>query len=41
VGTISIGIFGSPGRSAMTEPSDIDVVVELHDSDMFGLNDIK
>ena len=40
-GIISIGVFGSAARRAMTEQSDIDIVVELEDADMFNLIGIK
>ena len=38
---INLGIFGSASRKPMTEQSDIDVVVELKDPDMFNLIGIK
>jgi uncharacterized protein len=38
---INIGLFGSASRRAMTEQSDIDIVVELEDPDMFNLISIK
>ena len=38
---INIGLFGSASRSAMSEQSDIDIVVELKDPDMFNLIGIK
>jgi len=38
---INIGIFGSASRKAVPEQSDIDVVVELEDPDMFILISIK
>jgi len=40
-GIINIGIFGSASRRAMTEQSDIDIVVELEHPDMFNLIGIK
>ncbi len=38
---INIGLFGSASRRAMNEQSDIDIVVELEDPDMFNLISIK
>ena len=38
---INIGLFGSASRTAMNEESDIDIVVELEDPDMFNLISIK
>ena len=38
---INIGLFGSASRLAMKELSDIDIVVELEDPDMFNLIGIK
>jgi predicted nucleotidyltransferase len=38
---VNIGLFGSASRRAMTEQSDIDIVVELEDPDMFNLIGIK
>jgi hypothetical protein len=38
---IKIGLFGSASRRAMNEQSDIDIVVELEDPDMFNLISIK
>ena len=40
-GIRSIGIFGSCARESVTEQSDIDVVVELEDPDLFNLIGIK
>jgi len=40
-GIINIGVFGSASRRAMTEQSDIDIVVELEHPDMFNLIGIK
>jgi predicted nucleotidyltransferase len=40
-GIINIGLFGSASRRSMTEQSDIDIVVELEDPDMFNLISIK
>jgi len=37
----SIGIFGSAARDSFKELSDIDVVVELEDPDLFNLIGIK
>ena len=37
----NIGLFGSASRRAMNEQSDIDIVVELEDPDMFNLISIK
>jgi len=38
---INIGLFGSGSQRAMNEQSDIDIVVELEDPDMFNLISIK
>ena len=38
---INIGLFGSASRRAMNEQSDVDIVVELEDPDMFNLISIK
>jgi len=38
---INIGLFGSGSRRTMSEQSDIDIVVELEDPDMFNLISIK
>ena len=38
---ISIGLFGSGSQRAMNEQSDIDIVVELEEPDMFNLISIK
>jgi predicted nucleotidyltransferase len=38
---INIGLFGSGSRRTMNEQSDIDIVVELEDPDMFNLISIK
>jgi predicted nucleotidyltransferase len=38
---INIGLFGSASRRTMSEQSDIDIVVELEDPDMFNLISIK
>jgi predicted nucleotidyltransferase len=38
---INIGLFGSGSQRAMNEQSDIDIVVELGDPDMFNLISIK
>lgn len=38
---INIGLFGSASRRTMNEQSDIDIVVELEDPDMFNLISIK
>jgi hypothetical protein len=38
---INIGLFGSASRRTMNEQSDIDIVVELGDPDMFNLISIK
>jgi uncharacterized protein len=38
---INIGLFGSASRTTMNEKSDIDIVVELEDPDMFNLISIK
>ena len=38
---IKIGLFGSASRRAMNDQSDIDIVVELEDPDMFNLISIK
>ena len=38
---INIGLFGSASRRAITDQSDIDIVVELEDPDMFNLISIK
>jgi predicted nucleotidyltransferase len=38
---INLGLFGSASRKAMNEQSDIDIVVELEDPDMFNLISIK
>jgi len=38
---INIGLFGSASRRTMTDQSDIDIVVELEDPDMFNLISIK
>jgi uncharacterized protein len=38
---INIALFGSASRRAMSEQSDIDIVVELEDPDMFNLISIK
>jgi len=38
---INIGLFGSGSQRAMNEQSDIDIVVELKDPDMFNLISIK
>jgi len=38
---INIGLFGSTSRRTMNEQSDIDIVVELEDPDMFNLISIK
>jgi predicted nucleotidyltransferase len=38
---INIGLFGSASRRAMNDQSDIDIVVELEDPDMFNLISIK
>jgi predicted nucleotidyltransferase len=38
---INIGLFGSASRRAMNELSDVDIVVELEDPDMFNLISIK
>jgi len=38
---INLGIFGSASRGAITAQSDIDIVVELKDPDMFNLIGIK
>jgi len=38
---INIGLFGSASRTTMSEKSDIDIVVELEDPDMFNLISIK
>lgn len=40
-GIARIGIFGSAARDEMVEESDIDVVVELKDPDLFVLVGIK
>jgi hypothetical protein len=40
-GIRSIGIFGSAARDSLKENSDIDVVVELEDPDLFNLIGIK
>ena len=40
-GITNIGIFGSSVRYAMTEQSDVDIVVELKKPDMFNLIGIK
>jgi predicted nucleotidyltransferase len=40
-GIRSIGIFGSAARDSLVEQSDIDVVVELEDPDLFNLIGIK
>jgi predicted nucleotidyltransferase len=40
-GIINIGLFGSASRRVMTGQSDIDIVVELEDPDMFNLIGIK
>ena len=40
-GIRSIGIFGSAARDSFEEQSDIDVVVELEDPDLFNLIGIK
>ena len=36
-----LGLFGSAARGEMKEDSDIDVVVELNEPDLFVLADIK
>jgi len=38
---INIGLFGSGSQRAMNEQSDIDIVVELENPDMFNLISIK
>jgi len=38
---INIGLFGSASQRAMNELSDVDIVVELEDPDMFNLISIK
>lgn len=38
---LNIGLFGSAARRAMNEQSDIDIVVELENPDMFNLISIK
>jgi predicted nucleotidyltransferase len=38
---INIGLFGSGSRRTMSEQSNIDIVVELEDPDMFNLISIK
>ncbi|MCP4622219.1 MAG: nucleotidyltransferase [bacterium] len=38
---INLGIFGSASRGDITAQSDIDIVVELKDPDMFNLIGIK
>jgi len=38
---INIGLFGSGSQRAMNEQSDIDIVVELEEPDMFNLISIK
>lgn len=38
---INIGLFGSASRRAMNEQSDVDIVVELEDPDLFNLISIK
>jgi len=38
---INIGLFGSASRRTMNEQSDVDIVVELEDPDMFNLISIK
>jgi uncharacterized protein len=38
---LNIGLFGSAARKALVEQSDIDVVVELQEPDMFTLIGIK
>ncbi|HNR12797.1 MAG TPA: nucleotidyltransferase domain-containing protein [Thermodesulfobacteriota bacterium] len=40
-GIIRMGLFGSAARDDMHEKSDIDVVVELEEPDMFNLVGIK
>jgi len=38
---VSIGVFGSSARGAVDEQSDVDIVVELENPDMFHLIGIK
>ena len=38
---IRLGVFGSAARYALGEQSDVDIVVELKNPDMFNLIDIK
>ena len=38
---INIGLFGSASQRAMNELSDVDIVVELEDPNMFNLISIK
>ncbi len=40
-GIISIGVFGSYAKGYHTEKSDIDIVVELQDPDLFKMVHIK
>lgn len=40
-GIVNIGLFGSAARRAINDQSDIDIVVELEDPDMFNLISIK
>ena len=39
--SLSIGVFGSAARDALKDQSDIDVVVELGNPDLFNLIGIK
>jgi predicted nucleotidyltransferase len=38
---VNIGIFGSAARERTNEPSDVDVVVELEEQDLFNIIGIK
>ena len=38
---VNIGLFGSAARDTMNEPSDVDVVVELEEQDLFDMIGIK
>jgi hypothetical protein len=40
-GLLRIGVFGSTVRDETTDRSDVDIVVDLSDPDLFALVDIK
>jgi predicted nucleotidyltransferase len=40
-GILQLGVFGSAAREQMTENSDIDVIVNLQEQDLFALVGIK